>query len=63
LIVKVGKANLREKPDSKSRILQVLSKGTKLAVIGKGNEWYRVRLESGAEGWVAESVVAPARPD
>lgn len=63
MIVGVGKANLREKPDNKSRILQVLSKGTKLVVIDKGNQWYRVRLDSGAEGWVAESVVTPARPD
>jgi uncharacterized protein YgiM (DUF1202 family) len=63
LIVKVGKANLREKPDNKSRILQVLSKGTKLVVIEKGNQWYRVRLDSGAQGWVAESVVTPTRPD
>lgn len=60
LVVSVGQANLREKPDGKSKILQVLSKGAKLVVVGKGNQWYRVRLDNGREGWVAESVVTPA---
>jgi N-acetylmuramoyl-L-alanine amidase len=60
LIISVGQANLREKPDAKSRILQTLSKGTKLVVVSKGNQWYRVRLDNGREGWVAESVVTPA---
>jgi uncharacterized protein YgiM (DUF1202 family) len=59
--VSVGRANVREKPDTKSRILQVLSKGTKLTVVGKGNQWYRVRLANGTEGWIAESVVTPVR--
>jgi uncharacterized protein YgiM (DUF1202 family) len=60
LVVSVGQANLREKPDGKSRILQVLTKGAKLVIVSKGNQWYRVRLDNGREGWVAESVVTPA---
>jgi uncharacterized protein YgiM (DUF1202 family) len=63
LLISVGQANFREKPDVKSRILQVLSKGTKLVVVSKGNQWYRVRLDNGREGWVAESVVTPAPPE
>jgi uncharacterized protein YgiM (DUF1202 family) len=62
LIISVGHANLREKPDGKSRILQVLAKGAKLAVVSNGNQWYRVRIDNGREGWVAESVVTPS-PD
>jgi len=62
VIVTVGRANLRENPDTKSKILRVLTKGTKLDVVSKGNQWYRVRMGSGTEGWVAESVVTPARP-
>jgi len=54
---------VREKPDPKAKILHVLTKGTKLVVVSKGNQWYRVRMSSGAEGWVAESVVTSARPD
>lgn len=60
LIVNVGKANMREKPDTKAKILQVLTKGTKVGVVSKGNQWYRVRLTDGTEGWLAESVVTPA---
>jgi uncharacterized protein YgiM (DUF1202 family) len=60
LIVSVGRANMRDKPDAKAKILQVLTKGTKVVVVSKGNQWYRVRLADGAEGWVAESVVTPA---
>ena len=63
VIVTAGWANMREKPDTESKILQVLTKGTKLVVVSKGNQWYRVRMSSGAEGWVAESVVTPPRPD
>ena len=63
LIVSVAKANMREKPDAKAKILHVLTKGMKLVVVSKGNQWYRVRMTNGAEGWIAESVVKPARPD
>lgn len=62
LVVSVGQANLRDKADTKAKILQVLTKGTKLTVVSKGNQWYRVRLDNGREGWVAESVVT-ASPD
>jgi len=54
---------MREKPDAKAKILHVLTKGMKLVVVSKGNQWYRVRMTNGAEGWIAESVVKPARPD
>jgi SH3-like domain-containing protein len=59
LVVSVAKANLRAGPDTNAKILAVLPKGTRLAVISKGNQWYRVRLDNGTEGWLAESVVAP----
>ena len=61
LVISVAHANMREKPDTKGRIIQVLGKGTKLGVVKKGDHWYRVRLANGTEGWVAESVVTPAR--
>lgn len=62
LFVSVAKANLRASPDTNSLILAVLRKGTKLAVVSKASQWYRVRLENGTEGWVAESVVTPNPP-
>jgi uncharacterized protein YgiM (DUF1202 family) len=62
LVVRVGRANLRERPDTKARIIHVLNKGTRVTVVSKGNQWYRVRLADGTEGWLAESVVTPASP-
>lgn len=62
LYIGVQRANFREGPDVRAKILAVLTKGTKLTVLEKGSQWYRVRLEDGKEGWVAESVTA-ASPD
>ncbi len=62
LFVSVARANLRQAPDLKARILAVLTKGTKLAVLEKSPQWYRVRLDDGKEGWVAESVTS-TKPD
>jgi len=62
LYVGVQRANFREGPDLKFRILAVLTKGTKLTVLEKSSQWYRVRLDDGKEGWVAESVTS-AKPD
>jgi SH3-like domain-containing protein len=33
-----------------------------MTVLEKGSQWYRVRLDDGKEGWVAESVTSD-RPD
>ncbi|MGH7331591.1 MAG: SH3 domain-containing protein [Candidatus Rokuibacteriota bacterium] len=62
LYVSVQRANFRQAPDVKARILAVLTKGTKLTVLDKSAQWYRVRLDDGKEGWVAESVTSP-KPD
>ena len=62
LYIAVQRANFRQTPDLKARILAVLTKGTKLTVIEKSAQWYRVRLDDGKEGWVAESVTS-TKPD
>jgi SH3-like domain-containing protein len=41
----------------------VLRRGTRLTVVAKGDHWYRVRLDNGTEGWVAESVVTSTPSD
>jgi uncharacterized protein YgiM (DUF1202 family) len=60
LVVTVARANLREKADAKSKIVNVLTRGTKVTVVSKGDQWYQVKLSNGTEGWLAESVVKPA---
>ena len=45
------------------KILRVLKKGTKLIVLEEKLGWLHVRLEDGAEGWVAKSMtVEGAQP-
>jgi len=62
LFVSVQRANFRQAPDLKARILAVVTKGTRLTVLEKSEQWYRVRLDDGKEGWVAESVTS-TKPD
>jgi uncharacterized protein YgiM (DUF1202 family) len=58
LFIKTSLANFREAPGTRGRILAVLRKGTRVDVLEARNQWYRVRLADGREGWVAESVTA-----
>ena len=69
--VTAEQANLREKPDIGSSILQQVPEGTVLETDRKDGEWYFVRyvLEDGGVvgGWIHESLVqvveeAPAKP-
>lgn len=61
LQIRVGLANFRASPGTGSAILGVLRKGTRLTALEEKDRWFRVRLDDGREGWVAASVVAPAR--
>jgi hypothetical protein len=50
--------NFRTGPGTQYAIIGVLSKGTRLSVLGSGRDdlhrrWYRVRISSGKTGWVA----------
>jgi murein DD-endopeptidase len=50
--------NFRTGPSTQFKIIGVLSRGTRLAVLGSGRDgagrtWYRVRIASGKTGWVA----------
>lgn len=51
-------ANMREEPSTQAKVLTVLKKGMKLTVLGEQNQWYRIKLEDGKEGWVAASVTS-----
>ncbi len=60
--MKTHLANLREGGGTGMKILRVLRQGTRLEVLEERQEWYRVRLEDGQEGWVAASVTAATAP-
>jgi SH3-like domain-containing protein len=60
--VKTHLANFREGAGTSMRILRVLRQGARLEILEERNDWLRVRLDDGQEGWVAASVTAPTAP-
>ena len=46
---------VRAGPDSKWRILATVPQGTTLALLERRQGWYKVLLDDGQEGWVAQS--------
>jgi len=49
-------AVVRAGPDSKQGILATVPQGTTLALLETRKGWYRVLLDDGREGWVAQAV-------
>jgi SH3-like domain-containing protein len=58
--VKTHLANFRAGAGTTARILRVLRQGARMEVLETRNDWLRVRLDDGQEGWVAESVASTA---
>ena len=56
LFIRPAQANFRAAPGANGRIVAVLRKGTRVEVLEARNQWYRVKLADGREGWIAESV-------
>jgi len=56
------RVNVREAPGSENRVVDVVRKGTQVAVLGKRNDvdgrpWRRIGLQDGSSGWVAHYFV------
>lgn len=49
--------NVREAPSTQGEIVTTAKRGTALSVLKDGDEWLKVRLGDGREGWVAERFV------
>jgi SH3-like domain-containing protein len=62
LYVKTHLANFREGAGTAAKILRVLRRGARLEVLETRNDWFRVRVDDGQEGWVAESVTSATAP-
>jgi len=50
--------NVRQGPSTDSKIVTVVKKGTKLAILEDKLGWLHVRLEDGTEGWVGKNMTA-----
>src|SRR5438132_14137052 len=55
LSITARQAVVRAGPDSKQRILATVPQGTTLALLETRKGWYKVLLDDGQEGWVAQS--------
>lgn len=57
LTVTVDKANLRTGPGKDNSPIMTVSKGTRLAVETRLNDWYRIITPTGTRAWVSSEVV------
>jgi general secretion pathway protein A len=62
VVVNVGAANVRARPDVTSQRIGMISKGETLKVLAVENAadnrtWYKIILYEGREGWIASTVV------
>src|SRR5215831_17586673 len=55
LTITARQAVVRAGPDSKQGILATVPQGTRLALLETRKSWYKVLLDDGREGWVAQS--------
>jgi hypothetical protein len=60
--IALSSVNLREGPSMKHKIIRVLKGKAKLIVLEEKLGWLRVKLEDGAEGWVAKSMTTEGAP-
>ena len=52
--------NLREKPTTKSQVVERLQRGRELEIFERANPWLRVRVDGKTEGWVHGNYVGNA---
>jgi len=53
------KLTLRTGPSTENKILAVIESGQQLELLEPGNEWSRVQLPNGKEGWVLSRYLTP----
>ncbi|MFZ3208557.1 MAG: SH3 domain-containing protein [Geobacteraceae bacterium] len=58
MVVSTTKANLRDHPTQKAKIIKTLKKGVKVQLIEQEKDWFRVELDSGDVGWCHSSVLS-----
>ncbi|MBW1712521.1 MAG: SH3 domain-containing protein [Deltaproteobacteria bacterium] len=56
VVIKINKANIRQKPTTKSKVLFTAPKGAAFKVIKKEGNWLLVQHADGDRGWVHKSL-------
>jgi hypothetical protein len=55
--VKADRAELKSLPYAHARVVEALTKGQEVTVLGKSTYWYQVRSEDGKEGWISHALL------
>ena len=50
-------ARIRSRPDMNAPILQNIAQGTRLRVLGREGDWFKLKLRNGSTGWIYHSLV------
>jgi hypothetical protein len=50
-------ARIRSRPDINAPILQNIAQGTRLRVLGREGDWFKLKLRNGSTGWIYHSLV------
>ncbi len=53
----VAQANMRSQPNSNSEIVRKLPQNTIARIISKKNDWYKIQLPDGSQGFVFENLI------
>ena len=54
--------NIRTVPSTDARRITLVDRWTKVQVLGRQGDWSRIRLQSGAIGWVLSKYLSPTKP-
>jgi cell wall-associated NlpC family hydrolase len=54
--------NIRTAPSTDARRITLVDRWTKVQVLGRQGDWSRIRLQSGAVGWVLSKYLSPTKP-
>ncbi len=54
-----SKADVRSEPSSEGEILFTIHSGTRVGIIEKRRDWFRIAIEDGHTGWANENTIEP----
>lgn len=56
-IINVSVLNIRSGPGTQHSVVDHVTKGERLPILEQSGDWYRVSMENGKEGWIADWLV------
>jgi cell wall-associated NlpC family hydrolase len=56
------RVNIRTAPSTDAKRITLVDRWTKVQVLGRQGDWSRIRLQSGAVGWVLAKYLSPTKP-